>query len=186
MPAIPHLEQPLSDGHVLVRDYAERDIPEILIAYQDDPELHRRIGQERPPSGAQLGRWAEQEPGERAAGMHASFTVLEPSSDVCRGQVNLHKVDWEHARAELGIWLVPQVRGGGLGSRALRLVGAWLFGATPLARLQLMTDPDNEAMVRAARSAGFTYEGVLRSYSREGSERADNVVFSLLPSDLVS
>ena len=67
--------------------------------------------------------------------------------------------DWEHARAELGIWLVPQVRGRGLGSRALWLVGAWLFGATPLARLQLMTDPDNEAMVRAARSAGLRLAG---------------------------
>ena len=55
MPAIPALAAPLTDGDLMVRASAERDIPEILIAYQDDPTLHVRLGLERPPSGAQLG-----------------------------------------------------------------------------------------------------------------------------------
>src|SRR6516164_7166506 len=55
MSPFPRLADPLTDGQVVLRDYAERDIPEILIAYQDDPRLHQRLGQNRPPSGAELG-----------------------------------------------------------------------------------------------------------------------------------
>ena len=66
MPSIPELDKPL-DRRASWRcaTAAERDIPEILIAYQDDPELHMRLGLERPPSGAELGRQME-EAGRRA------------------------------------------------------------------------------------------------------------------------
>ena len=59
MPSFPGLEQPLTDGVVSVRLSAERDIPEVLIAYQDDRGLHLALGEDRPPSGAALGRRAD-------------------------------------------------------------------------------------------------------------------------------
>ena len=55
---VPGPRSPLTDRET-VRPAAERDIPEVLIAYQDDPELHLRMGEERAPSGAELGRLAE-------------------------------------------------------------------------------------------------------------------------------
>src|SRR5947209_12977951 len=110
MPSIPHLTEPLGNTQVRVRDAAERDIPEVLIAYQDDPELHVRIGEERPPSGAELGRRADTEDVDRAAGRGASFTILDATDDVCRGQIYLHSISWEDRRAELGVWLAPQAR----------------------------------------------------------------------------
>ena len=67
MPAIPELTEPLSDDRVALRFYAELDIPEILIAHQDDRGMHKRLGAIRPPSGAELGRRSEQAPGELAA-----------------------------------------------------------------------------------------------------------------------
>jgi RimJ/RimL family protein N-acetyltransferase len=154
------LPAPLTDGRVSLRYYAERDIPEILIAYQDDPELHVRIGQPKPPTGAQLGRWAEDQPEERAAGTYAMLTILEPGDDTFKGQINVHHVDWEQRQAELGVWLVPQVRGRGMAAAALRLAAAWLLDDCGLDRLVLKTETDNQAMIRAARTAGFTDEGV--------------------------
>ena len=183
MARIPPLERPLSDNVVAIRDAAERDIPEILIAHQDDPRMHVSFGAERPPSGAELGRQMEREPELRATGARATWTILEPGSDVCRGQVNLHHIDSEHARGELGIWLAPQVRGRGLAQHALRLISGWLF-AGALERVQLLTDPANEAMIRSATAAGFVHEGVLRSYLRERGKRVDVAVLSLLPTDL--
>ena len=59
MPAFPELTEPLHGERVALRYAAERDIPEILIAHQDDPELHVRLGLVRPPSGAELGRRIE-------------------------------------------------------------------------------------------------------------------------------
>jgi RimJ/RimL family protein N-acetyltransferase len=179
---IPPLERPLQNDRVTIRDAAERDIPEILIAYQDDPQMHVWFGIERPPSGAELGRQMEREPELRASGAGATWTILEPGSDVCRGQVNVHHLDWEHARGELGVWLAPQVRGQGFAQYALRLVSEWLF-EIGLQRVHLMTDPGNEAMTRSAAAAGFVNEGVLRSYQRERGKRVDVVVLSLLPTD---
>lgn len=184
MSSFPRLADPLTDGHVVLRDYAERDIPEILIAHQDDPRLHRLIGQNRPPSGAELGSRAEREPAARAAGEHATLTILEPGSDTCRGQIQVEDVDSDQSRAGLTIWLVPQVRGRGLGAKALRLAGVWLLSTCGLARLELLAEPDNLAAVRAAGAAGFVREGVLREYQRKRGKGVDMVIMSLIPADL--
>jgi RimJ/RimL family protein N-acetyltransferase len=184
MPSIPDLREPLSDGNVVLRLAAERDIPEILVAYQDDPHMHERLGEERPPSGAELGRRSERAEADRAGGLAVSLTILQPGSDDCVGEIRVHHFDWVNARAELGIWLAPQVRGRGLAARALRLACGWLFDACALERLQLLTEPDNEAMIATARAARFQFEGVLRGYGRERGRRVDLSIFSLLPSDL--
>ncbi len=184
MSSFPGLADPLTDGRVSLRDYGERDIPEILIAYQDDPDLHRRTGDERPPSGAELGSRAEREPAARAGGERATLTILEAGSDTCRGQLRVHTVDWDHARAELGIWVVPELRGRGLARGALRLAGQWLLGPCGLARLEMLTEPDNEPLIRAAEAAGFAREGILREYLRHRATRVDVVIMSLLPGDV--
>ncbi|MGI9184222.1 MAG: GNAT family N-acetyltransferase [Solirubrobacteraceae bacterium] len=184
MPSFPDLVSPLRCTHVELRFAAERDIPETLIAHQDDPLLYVRLGLERPPSGAELGRRSEYEADERAAGNAVRFTILEPGSDVCRGQLDVHRVDWDHLRAEAGVWVAPEHRGRGLAGAALPLAGGWLFQACGLARLELLTEPDNHAMIAAACRAGLTNEGVLRAYVRERGRRVDLTVLSLLPADL--
>lgn len=186
MPLFPDLIEPLTDGSVAVRFAAERDIPEVLIAYQDDPELHLRMVEERPPSGADLGTRAERAEADRITGRSLTMTILEPGDDTCRGQIYVHQVDWDDARAELGIWVSPQRRGRGLATRALTLVGRWLLREARLERVQVLTEPGNEAMIRAARAAGFSYEGVLRRYVRGKGERIDAAVLSLVRRDLGS
>jgi [ribosomal protein S5]-alanine N-acetyltransferase len=184
MRSFPRLLEPLTDGHVALRDYTERDIPEILIAYQDDPQLHRLAGEDRPPSGAELGSRAEREPVDRAAGERATLTIVEPGIDTCRGQVGVSDADWDNRRAELAIWLAPQVRGRGLGGRSLRLAAEWLLGTCELARVELVAEPDNAAILGAAQAAGFVREGVLRGHQRKRGKRIDVVVMSLIPADL--
>jgi ribosomal-protein-alanine N-acetyltransferase len=184
MAMIPALTGPLGDGHVRLRLAAERDIPEILIAYQDDPQLHLRLGLQRPPSGAELGRRAEQAEEAREDGSSATLTVLEPGSDDCRGQLQAENFDWENRRAELRIWLVPEVRGRGLGRRALRLAATWLFEACGLQRVALLIDPGNQPMLRAGAAAGFLTEAVLRGYDGKEPGRADITVMAALPGDM--
>ncbi|MGH2882947.1 MAG: GNAT family N-acetyltransferase [Solirubrobacteraceae bacterium] len=184
MSSLPLLDEPLTDDTVVLRDYAERDIPEILIAHQDDPRMHLLTGDDRPPTGAELGRAAEREATVRAVGERATLTIVEPSSDTCRGQIRVHPVDWDQSRAEVGIWVAPQARGRGLGRRALRLAGEWLLGPCGLARVELFTEPDNVAMVRAADAAGFVREGILREYLRKRGKGVDVVIMSLIPDDV--
>src|SRR5437588_2066248 len=122
MPSFPELTDPLSTSTVALRPAADRDIPEILIAHQDDPELYRRLGLLRPPSGAELGRRVEAGPTDRATGTALWLTILRAGSDECAGQIDVHDVDWDHSRVGLGIWVAPVQRGQGLATDALRLV----------------------------------------------------------------
>ena len=184
MNSLPRLTEPLTDETVVLRDYAERDIPEILIAHQDDPRMHLLTGDDRPPTGAELGRAAEREAADRAIGERATLTIVEPGADTCRGQIRVHPVDWDQSRAEIGIWVAPQIRGRGVGRRALRLVGGWLLGPCGLARLELFAEPDNAPMLRAAERAGFVREGVLREYLRKRGNGVDVVIMSLIPDDV--
>jgi RimJ/RimL family protein N-acetyltransferase len=184
MPSFPDLAEPLCDGVAALRLASERDIPEILIAYQDDPGLHALMGEERPPSAAELGRLAERMDADRTAGRGLTLTILEPGSDACRGQLHVEQVDWGNRRAELGIWLAPQLRGRGMGRRALRLAGAWLLRGCGFERLQTLSEAGNQAMIAAARAAGFVEEGVLRGYMRRGARRIDTIILSLLLGDL--
>jgi RimJ/RimL family protein N-acetyltransferase len=183
MPPFPVLEERLSDGVVELRLAADRDIPETLIAHQDDSGLHLALGMDRPPSGAELGRGYEQAPAEREAGTSLKLSIVEPGSDDCRGQLDVHNVRWDQQRAELGIWVAPQVRGRGYATRALRLAAGWLFDVCGFERLALLTESESQEMLGAARAAGFVQEGVLRSYGREHGRRIDLVSLSLVLSD---
>jgi RimJ/RimL family protein N-acetyltransferase len=180
MPSMPKLEQPLLDERVGLRLAAERDIPEILIAHQDDPGLYARLGLERPPSGAELGRQMELAEREREGGLRVRLTVIEPGSDDCRGRISVHSIDWESRRAELGMWLAPQARGRGLAPAALRLAARWLFEECNLEWVELLTEPDNEPMLRAARAAGFVEQGMKRRSD------VDMIVMSLVPDERAS
>jgi RimJ/RimL family protein N-acetyltransferase len=184
MTALPWPPQTLSDGLVSLRLTAERDIPEILIAYQDDRQLHEQLGQRRPPSGADLGRACEQSPGELAAGLRLRLTICESGRDACLGQVAIGQLDWENLRGEIIVWVAPRSRRRGYAGAALRLAAGWALTQCGIVRLSLIVAPDNEGMLSAAAAAGAQREGVLRSYRAARRGRADMVVLSLIAADL--
>ena len=81
---------------------------------------------------------------------------------------------------EIGIALLPQHRGRGLGTAAQRLVVHHLFACTPAQRLEAQTDADNIAEQLALERIGFCREGLLRQARfRQGSWR-DMVIYGLL------
>lgn len=186
MAFFPDLTRPLRGPAAGVRLAAERDIPEVLIAHQDDAQLHVRLGMERPPSGAELGRRIDESPADRAAGVAVWLTITAPGSDECCGQIDVHEVDWDHRRADLGVWVAPAQRRQGRAAGALRLAGRWLLGPCGLERVELLTEPSNAPMRHAARRAGFSEEGILRGYLRERGRRVDVVVISLIAEDLTA
>jgi RimJ/RimL family protein N-acetyltransferase len=84
-----------------------------------------------------------------------------------------------------GIVLWPEARGRGIGTRAQRMLARYLFAHSLAARVESDTDVDNIAEQRALEKAGFTREGVLRSYAfRDGAWR-DAVIYSVLRTDLL-
>jgi RimJ/RimL family protein N-acetyltransferase len=186
MPSFPPFPDALSGDGAVLRAAAERDIPEILIAHQDDPELFHRLRMQRPPSGAELGRRTETADTERAVGARLWLTILDPGSDECRGQLDVYEAELHHGRADVQLWIVPAHRRRGMGSAALAAGGRWLIEDAKLARVQLLIEPDNEAMLATAASAGFQREGRLRSHWHERRGRSDADVWSFVRRDLGS
>jgi len=132
MPEIPELTGRLSDGVAELRAIAEWDIPEILIAHQDDPQLSVRLGLDRPPTGAQLGSEVERAAAERLAGVRLALTIVEPGGEDCVGRVETRAIDWDASSAELVGWVAPGHRGRGMTTHALELAAAWLADACGL------------------------------------------------------
>jgi RimJ/RimL family protein N-acetyltransferase len=86
---------------------------------------------------------------------------------------------------ELGIELYDRAdRGKGLGRAALAIITRHLFEDEHANRVQLSTDVDNVAMRRAAESAGFRFEGVMRSFwPVSDGEPRDYVLYGRTRSD---
>jgi RimJ/RimL family protein N-acetyltransferase len=159
MASIPRLDGRLTDAVVELRVISDWDIPEVLIAHQDDPEMFRRLGLERPPTGAKLGSEVENYDAELAAGRRVSLTIVEPGRNDCCGRIDAHAFDWQAGKAELGVWVAPDYRGRGFARHALTLFSEWLFDAVGLSTVQLITGADNEPLRAAAAAAGFTETG---------------------------
>jgi RimJ/RimL family protein N-acetyltransferase len=140
MPGIPQPPERLGDGLVELREIADWDIPEVLIAHQDDSDLHRRLGLAKPPSGAELGGEVERAPQERLAGSSIKLTIVEPGGNDCRGRLEVDNFDWEQGSAAMRVWVAPQVRGGAYEQHAVTLVADWLFSGSGLRRLEVNVD----------------------------------------------
>jgi RimJ/RimL family protein N-acetyltransferase len=63
---------------------------------------------------------------------------------------------------DIGIYLRPEHRGLGHGSRAQRMVAEYLFHSFPVHRVQASTDVTNVAEQKSLERAGFLREGIIR------------------------
>jgi RimJ/RimL family protein N-acetyltransferase len=79
---------------------------------------------------------------------------------------------------ELGVELVPEARGRGAGTEAVRLLGTYLL-EHGYPRVQASTAVDNVAMRRALERAGFAFEGVQREFMPTEDRRADYALYAL-------
>ncbi|MDG4824113.1 GNAT family protein [Asanoa sp. WMMD1127] len=84
---------------------------------------------------------------------------------------------------EIGIALLPEFRGRGLGWRAQAMLCDYLFALAPVQRIQAGTHAENVAEQRSLVKAGFQLEGVVRACEfRDGAWR-DGYLYSRLRSD---
>jgi RimJ/RimL family protein N-acetyltransferase len=125
------------------------------------------------------------------ASARAAFAALDDKSFVLRaiadaaddaflGTVVLFAIARHERRCEVGFWLIPEGRGRGAASTAVRLVCDWAAGAWGMERFDAHADADNPASHAVLERNGFEREGVMRGYGLRGDERVDAVVFGRL------
>lgn len=115
-------------------------------------------------------------------GEGVSLAIADASTDNASGAVYLGSRPQSGVMG-LGYWVIPSARGRGFGVRAVRLAVTWALRGAGMARVEAWVEPDNVASQRLMAAAGFTREGVLRSFLSFQGERADAVVFSRTTQD---
>ena len=172
----------LHDGRAGLRPWRDADIPAI-VAMSSDPDTIRFTSVPAPYNEDSARFWLALQPARLRAGDGAAFAIVEPPADVPLGAIGVRDL---HGRgiAETGYHMAAEARGRGLATAALRLLSEWAFATLPIARMQLTTHLDNPASQRVAEKAGYTREGVLRSWAEQRDARVDLVMYSLLPGDL--
>ncbi len=91
---------------------------------------------------------------------------------------------WVADNVQLGYWVKREARGRGVATRALILLSRWAFAELGVARVQLLTEPENRASQRVAEKAGFRREALLRSYVELKGTRRDVYMYALLGEEL--
>ncbi|MFZ0158296.1 MAG: GNAT family protein [Kineosporiaceae bacterium] len=164
-----------------------REDVETLYPMTQDPELGS-LTDDRPwaPRSlpwfqADFDRRQSDKPGETST-RHAGFAVQrhDDADGVCIGEVSLWNINDHQRTARIGITLAPGARGQGIGRDCLEVICRFAFELRNLERVQLETLACNDAMQRAARAAGFTEEGRLRSNAWHLGMRVDELIFGLL------
>ncbi|MFU8852502.1 GNAT family N-acetyltransferase [Micromonospora sp. SL1-18] len=84
---------------------------------------------------------------------------------------------------EIGIVLLPEWRGRGIGWRAQALLCDYLFAHSPAQRIQAGTHAENPAEQRSLEKAGFQLEGVVRACEFRAGAWRDGYLYSRLRDD---
>jgi RimJ/RimL family protein N-acetyltransferase len=173
----------LTDGVVTLRPWRADDV-DPLVALCDDPEIVRFTRVPTPYTHDDALMFLAQQVAVEERGEAASLAIVDSGDDRLLGSIDVRRAP--DGRATIGYLVGAPDRGRGVASRATRLLSRWALAEWGVARLEIHVRPDNPASQRVAERAGFTREGVLRSYLELRGRRYDSVVFSLLADDVGS
>jgi RimJ/RimL family protein N-acetyltransferase len=111
------------------------------------------------------------------------FVVVRLDDDRVVGEVVWKPVQYgsgTRSRAwNIGRELLPEARGRGLGTEAMRLTVDWLFANTDTNRVEATPEGGNEAAVRSLTKVGFVREGVVRGALYRADRWRDLVLYSI-------
>lgn len=147
------------EGGARLRPWSANDCPALLLAYRD-PLIRRyapALIEDRGHAHGVVATWS----GLWLDGAGASWAICSPGNALL-GAVVFVLRDAVSGRAETGYWLMPEARGRGLATDALRTASVAVFCAFGWHRLEASHAVGNERSCAVAVRAGYRAEGVLR------------------------
>jgi RimJ/RimL family protein N-acetyltransferase len=175
--AIPYPEPALRGELFVLRAFRSSDF-EVAREFQERSGESRYIEALPEADGKSMERACER---NRLEGAVLQLVIGAPNDESYLGEVTL--VMLEPGTAELGCAVIPQARGRGIASEALKLLSTWALEDLSLRRLHVLVDTRNLAALKLSENAGYRREGVLRSYWEVEGELMDAVMLSRLPGD---
>jgi RimJ/RimL family protein N-acetyltransferase len=177
-PSWPEFE-PISDGVVTIRPLVGDDWPVLLAEANNEAALRWGFDPEPISEAAAIAR-ATRAGLDRLVSGQNSLLICDAATGAGAGVLGLR---WSGPPgvAAIGYGVLPEFRGRGFTTRALKLLADWAFGPAQIDRLELGCKVANLASARVALAAGFVQEGrrAGRLRTPDGSY-SDELMFGLV------
>lgn len=172
----------LAAGSLVLRPFVDRDVALVLAAGRDPLiPLVTTVPPTADPESAAA--WIARQAQRTVDGTGHSFAIADAATDEALGQIGLWTFRSGPGVGRVGYWVGRAHRRRGIAGRALTAITAWGFAERGLARIELSVEPWNEGSWRAAESAGFRREGLVRGAELVGDERRDMYLYGRLASE---
>ena len=117
-------------------------------------------------------------------GSAVAFFIFDTKSAHLVGGVTLGNIRLGVSRSgHIGYWLGEKFAGRGYMVEALDLLARHAFETMRLHRIEAACIPDNRRSVRVLEKAGFTREGLLRSYLKINGAWQDHYLYAMIADD---
>ena len=112
--------------------------------------------------------------------------IFDAFSGKVIGGAGIHNVNKAYDIGSIGYWVAENYRNKGVAKAAARLSANIGFNDLGLQRLEIVINKNNTLSEKVALSIGAKLEGVARNRLKTNGVQSDALVYSLIPSDLVS
>lgn len=102
-----------------------------------------------------------------------------------QGTIDLHNIDNEHKKAEIGYWLAEEIGGRGITTKAVKSICKFAFDVLDLNKLVIIADVDNAASNKVALKSGFEFVSTDKEEIMHYGELRDMNRYALLRKDFV-
>ena len=128
--------------------------------------------------------WVVERPEQWAKGISYDFVITDLNDGSYIGGCGLNKFDPERKVANLGYWVRTTMTKRGIATTAAALLARWGIDKLNLQRIEIVVASPNIASQRVAEKTGALREGLLRNRMIVRDSMYDEVMFSIIPSDV--
>lgn len=184
-PSLHRPEQALTDGVVTLDTFTRDDVLPLVQAIDD--EILRWLPLPDPYGETEARAFVTAPPNTASAGDVLHFAIRSSRARLA-GAIGVAISRPRAGEVELGYWVAAQARQHGTARRAVTLLARHALATPGIARLEILTHPDNHSSQRVAERVGARYEGIRRNGlvppARDGT--TDAAVYALLPGEVRS
>ena len=167
----------LSDDFLYLRKLEESDLDRIW-EWIHRPDIYLAIGMQVPVSKSAQKRWFDD---LDRSNSKIVFAICLSENNNHVGNVSLDLIDYRHRNARLSIFVSDHdLRGKGIGSKAMKLLIEYAFTFLNLHRIYCKTTAGDERIANFYKRLGFEIEGQLREHEYIKGKYLDKIMLGLI------
>lgn len=112
------------------------------------------------------------------------FAIMSKETNEFMGITGLNKIEHQHSKAEMSLWLFEEFWGKGVWGESVRNFSIFAFEKLNLNRIEIFVDTRHESWFKKAiTNLKYSHEGCLRDFEHKNNEFISYDVFSMLKSE---